>query len=342
MSRGCVLVTGSTGMVGFRTVQRAVEAGYRVRAMVRPTSDRALFDGMDVKLFEADMAIPESLPPALEDVDFVVHAGAHVGDWGPAETYRAINVFALEHMLTAAEHAGRLKRWIQISSLGIYPARHHYGTDETEQADIEGLDGYTRTKAEAEVVLRRHMDAYQFPAVILRPGFVYGPLDRHVVPRLINRIASGKMRLIGDGEKVINNLYVGNLVDAVLLAMEREAMVGETFNLRDQRLVTRNEYIGTIADYLGKPMPRKVPEWVARTLATVVETVAHARGATHAPMLTKARIKFLTLNLDFSIAKAESLLGYHPQVDFREGMREALDWATSSGRIPRINGPRRP
>src|SRR5690606_7780153 len=110
--------------------------------------------------------------------DQVVHIAAHVGDWGPAEKYRAINVVALEKMLTAVQRAGRLERWIQISSMGVYPARHHHGTDESAPIELAGIDGYTRTKSEAEVVLKRYMHEWQLPAVILRPGFIYGPGDR--------------------------------------------------------------------------------------------------------------------------------------------------------------------
>ena len=163
---------------------------------------------------------------------------------------------------------GKLRRWIQISSLGVYPARDHFGTDETVAPDIEGLDGYTRTKAEAEVLLKQHVAQHKLPAVILRPGFIYGPGDRHVVPRLIEQLRAGKMKLLGDGQKLLNNTYVGNLVDAVMLALrEPTRAVGETFNIRDERLVSREEFIGTIADYLGLPRPGKVPLAMARPLA---------------------------------------------------------------------------
>jgi nucleoside-diphosphate-sugar epimerase len=317
-------------MVGSLAAKRAVEAGFQVRALVRSTSKHTQLDQLGVELVEADLAQPESLPPAVAGIDVVIHTAAHVGDWGPAEKYRAINVFALEHLLTAVEHEGRLKRWVQISSLGVYPARHHHGTDESLPADLEGLDGYTRTKAEAEVVLRQHMDEHQLPAVILRPGFIYGPGDRHVVPRLIERIMAGKMKLIGDGQKLLNNTYVGNLVDAIFLAIEKDEAPGEIFNIRDERLVTREEFVGAITDYLHRPRPGNVPLWLARGLVGVIEGLARARGKTEAPMLTRARIKFLTLNLDFSIAKAKQKLGYRPKIDFREGMRKALDWATES------------
>jgi nucleoside-diphosphate-sugar epimerase len=279
-----------------------------------------------IELFEGDLARPETLAPCLEGVDVVVHAAAHIGDWGPAENYRAINVVALEHLLTAALHQGDLKRWIQISSLGVYPAVDHFGTDETLPIDAAGLDGYTRTKAEAEIVVRDHIRRDNLPAVILRPGFIYGPGDRHVVPRLVERFEGGLIKFIGPGDKLLNNVYVGNLIDAIFQAIETDEAVGETFNLRDARLVTRREYLQAVADHLDKQLPGSIPLWLAKLLVGPIEGWAKLRGRTEAPLLTKARIKFMAVNLDFSIAKAQRILEYQPRVDFREGFAESLAW----------------
>ena len=329
MANERVLITGATGMVGSLLARRALEAGYRVRGLVRSADKAAAeFPGLDVEFAEGDLAEPASVNPALADVDIVVHTAAHVGDWGHADQFRAINVFALEDMLTEVQRLGQLKRWVQVSSLGVYAARHHHGTDETEEPDVEGLDGYTRTKAEADLVLRRYMREHQFPATIVRPGFMYGPGDRHVIPAMVERINNGQMKIVGDGKKQLNNTYVGDFVDGILLAMEKEAAIGEIFNMRDERLVTREEFIHTVCDYLGAPHPKHVPEWLARLAVRPIERIARLRGATKAPILTRARIKFMTLNLDFSIDKAKRLLGYAPKVDFQDGSREALDWAT--------------
>ena len=328
-----VLVTGATGMVGGAFARRAAETGYEVRAMVRRGSDRRALDGVPVEFVEGDLADPESLPAALADAQIVIHTAAHVGDWGPAEKYRAINVIALEHMIHAAARSPRLERWVQISSLGVYPARHHYGTDESLPPDAVGLDGYTRTKAEAEMLLGHHIREHGFPAVILRPGIIYGPGDRHALPRFVEKINSGRMRIIGRGDRLINNTYVGNLVEAMLLAVEKP-VIGETFNIRDERLVTREEFVNTIADYLGQPRPRHVPEFVPRLLVGPIEWIAKRRGRQDPPLLTRAQIKFMTLNLDYSIAKAKRVLGYVPQVDFRDGIRVALDDLTGKSRQP--------
>jgi nucleoside-diphosphate-sugar epimerase len=328
MTSKTVLVTGATGLVGRHFARRAAEAGYDVQAMVRAHSDRSALAGVRVRFVEGDLARPETLPAALAEADIVVHAAAHVGDWGPAEKYRAINVVALEHMLVAVERLGRLQRWIQISSLGVYPARHHYGTDESVPPDLGGLDGYTQTKAEAEIIVNRHIREHNLPAVILRPGFIYGPGDRHALKRIVDKIETGKMKFLGRGDKVLKNTSVENLCDAILLALEKPGVLGETFNIRDERLVTREEFIHTVADYLGKPHPRHVPERLGRALVGPIEAIARLRGRQTPPLLTRAQIKFMTLNLDFSIAKAKRVLGYRPRVDFREGIVAALDDTT--------------
>jgi nucleoside-diphosphate-sugar epimerase len=236
-------------------------------------------------------------------------------------------------MLTAARN--QVRRWVQVSSLGVYSARDHFGTDESTPPDIEGLDGYTRTKAEAEVLLNRHIQQHALPVVTLRPGFIYGPGDRHVLPRIIKKFESGTMRMIGDGQKQLNNTSVDNLVDAIVLGLQHPDAVGETFNIRDRRLVTRQEYISTIAEYLDLPYPKTVPAPIARMLVVFVEGWAKLRGATEAPFLTRASIKFMDQNLDYSIDKATRVLGYTPRDDFQSVMHRALEWARSHGQISR-------
>src|SRR4051794_4489411 len=104
-----ILITGATGLVGRNFARRAVDSGYNVLAMIRQKSDRRALEGVSVQFVEADLELPDTLLGALSEADVVVHAAAHVGDWGPAEKYRAINVVGLEHMLRAVERIGRLQ-----------------------------------------------------------------------------------------------------------------------------------------------------------------------------------------------------------------------------------------
>jgi nucleoside-diphosphate-sugar epimerase len=274
-----------------------------------------------------DLADADSVKRCVDSASIIVHCAAKVGDWGPVEDYRDVNVRGLDTLLTAAEAGGSLKRFIHISSLGVYPARDHFGTDESEPISTAGIDGYTLTKVEAELLVREHIQKYQLPATILRPGFIYGPRDRTVLPRIFEKLKSRKFAFLGSGENLMNNTFVGNLVDAVFLALERDESLGQCFNIADGRLVTKLEFINTIAEQAGYAVPTKhVPLPVAKVLAKAMEGTWKLLGKKQAPLLSSARIKFLGLNLDYSIAKARRELGYDPKMDFQEGMKLTTDW----------------
>ena len=141
----------------------------------------------------ADLADPESFPAALADAEIVDPRRGARRRLGTGGEVSALNVVALEHLIHAAAQSGNLRRWIQVSSLGVYPAaaslRHRRNAC---RPNAVGLDGYTRTKAEAEILLNHHIREHGFPAVIVRPGLIYGRGDRHALPRFIEKIESGQ------------------------------------------------------------------------------------------------------------------------------------------------------
>ena len=320
-----VLVTGATGLVGSHVAEQMRKKGHKVRAVVRKPSQCTDLAGWGVELVEGDMTNRDSLHRAANGVSVVVHCAAKVGDWGPTEAYRTINVDGLRHLLEAVESQSTLKRFVHISSLGVYPARDHYGTDEFEPVSMTGIDGYTLTKVEAENLVREHIRDRQLPAVILRPGFIYGPRDRTIIPKVLARLKSGGFKYLGTGQQLLNNTYVGNLVEAIFLAIEKDNVVGELFNITDDRLVSRREFIGTICENARLPIPSKsVPLPIAKMLANLMEGLYRLLGKQEAPLLSSARIKFLGLNLDYSIDKARRQLGYAPSTDFAEAMRATV------------------
>jgi nucleoside-diphosphate-sugar epimerase len=135
------------------------------------------------------------------------------------------------------------------------------------------------------------------------------------------------VRYLGNGEQALNTIYVGNLVDAALLAMEKENVVGRVYNLTDGERVSKRRFIEAICDGLGIARPkRSVPLWLARVAAFLMETAARKMGDPKPPRLTQGRLKFLGLNLDFSIERARRELGYAPRVGFAEGMARTLEW----------------
>lgn len=319
------MITGATGFAGGHLAEAAAARGLAVRALARPTSDARQLEQAGVTVLRGDLTQSAFLADALDGVDVVFHCAAKVGDWGPVEEYRAVNVEGLHQLLEACK--GRpLRRFVHFSSLGVYAARHHYGTDESEPLPKRHMDGYTQTKVEAENLALEYQHKHGVPVVVLRPGFIYGPRDRTVLPKLVENLRQGAVRYLGNGEQALNTIYVKNLVEAALLAIDKGA-VGRVYNLTDGEAVSKRRFIDGIATGLGIAKPtRSVPLWAARMAAFALERVARARGAKEPPKLTQARLKFLGLNLDFSIARARRELGYAPKYTFDQGLAETLAW----------------
>lgn len=333
-SNDLILVTGATGLVGSHVAEEARRRGLRVRALVRPAADTTPLRQWGVELMPGDITDANAVRTAVAGASVIVHCAAKVGDWGPTEEYREVNVHALERLLEAVEQCGDLKRFVHISSLGVYQARDHYGTDETEEPSTTGIDGYTLTKVEAERVVLRHVEERGLPAVVLRPGFIYGPRDRTVLPRLLERLRSGQFAFLGPPYKLMNNTYVRNLVDAIFLAIQNDQAVGRVYNITDGGLVSKQVFVSQIAEHAGYRIPTKVvPLAIARLLARMMEGLWKLLGKREAPLLSNARIKFLGLNLDYCIDRAKLELNYQPRVPFEEAMRQTIDWFRGEGRL---------
>jgi nucleoside-diphosphate-sugar epimerase len=321
------LITGATGFVGGHVAEACRARGLAVHTIARPSSDTALLDQLGVTVHRGDLTDAGVVRQVVEQVAAVIHCAAKVGDWGPVEDYRAVNVEALRGLLEACR--GRsLQRFVHLSTLGVYEARHHYGTDETAPLPERHMDGYTQTKVEAEALVLQYHRLHGVPAVVLRPGFIYGPRDRTLLPNVIDKLRRRELRYLGGGKRALNTIYVGNLVEAILLALEKPQAIGQIYNLTDDELVSKQRFVETIVHGLGLPPPRPLspPLWLARLLAAWSEGKARRRGAAKAPLLTQAKLKFMGLNLDFSVAKAKRELGYQPRTNFDQGMRQTIAW----------------
>ena len=332
------IVTGATGFLGSHVAERLIQEGNKVRTIVRPTSDTTLIDRWGVQKIQGDLANPDTVRRAVDGGEIIVHCAAMVGDWGPVEAYRKVNMGGLRALLDAAVEQN-LDRFVQVSSLGVYAARDHHGTDESAELPERHMDGYTQTKLESEKLVMQYYRDKQLPVTVVRPGFIYGPRDRIVMPRLLESIRSGRFRYFGSGEQAMNSIYVANVVEAIMLAITSTEAVGQVFNLTDDEPTSKRRFVATAARLAGYPEPtRKIPLGLARLLASIMESVARLKGRQEAPLVNKARVKFLGLNLDFSCEKAKQVLGYKPRWGFEDGMKSTIDWFRGEGMTKAIGG----
>lgn len=320
------LVTGATGFVGSHVADALAAEGKRIRALARPSADLSHLQSLGAEIILGEFTDPAAVVQAVDGVDTVIHCAAKVGDWGPVEEYRAVNVDGLRTLLEAVR-GKPLKRFVHVSSLGVYEARHHHGTDETEPLPANHIDGYTQSKVECEKLALEYQRKYDIPLTIVRPGFIYGPRDRNVLPRLAERLRKRDVVYIARGKYALNTTYVGNLVDAIFLAAESPKAIGEVFNITDGEFISKRQFFESIADGLNLSRPlASVPLWLAKILARWRESVFRRKGKPNPPRVTQATVKFAGLNLDFSIAKARTVLGYEPAVRFQDGMALAIAW----------------
>ncbi len=328
-----LFITGATGLVGSHVVEEALQRGFKVRALVRGSSDTRWLDERAVEKVEGDLEDVKALQRGVAGANWVFNCAAKVGDWGTLEEFRRLNVGALELLLEAAVEA-RVERFVHVSSLGVYEGRDHFGTDETTPPAAQALDGYTRSKVEAEALALLVYRERGLPVTVVRPGFIYGERDRTVLPKLVHSLRTKRFAYFGSGEQALNCIYVKNLVHALFLAAESNLSVGEVFNVTDGPRVSKRQFIGRVAELAGLRAPtRKIPLWLARTLANLLERRAIRKKSTTPPLVNKARYKFLGLNLDYSIEKAKQTLGYVPPYTTEAGLVAAMaDFSPRSDR----------
>ncbi len=326
------LVTGATGLLGSHIVEKLLEAGEPVRVLVRPTSDTRLLDGWGVDKAIGDITDPDSLPAAMQGVATVYHAAAKVGDWGPWKHFVAISIDGTRNMLTAARDAG-VKRFHHVSSISAHghPDGERMVIDETAPlgVNLHKWSYYSHAKVNAERLAWTAHEAGEVPVTVVRPSWLYGPRDRASMPRLIQAIRAGKAKLIGDGTNRFNLTHAGNEAEGCILAATSEKAIGEAYNLSSDGKITQGEYMNKIAQRIGaKPVTKKIPYKVAKSVAFCMELFGHMFGRKTPPLITRYSVWLLGRKCFFTPAKARRELGWKATVGYDEGIRIAVEYCT--------------
>jgi nucleoside-diphosphate-sugar epimerase len=319
---GTCLVTGASGFIGGHLTQRLVREGFRVRCLVRASSDTSLLAGLDVELVVGDLTSAPSLARAVEGCRSVFHCAALVSDWATVPEIARINVEGTRDLLAAAA-AASVQRLVHFSTTDVHARRSR--------------SWYARTKLAAESEVRRAQTEHRLDAVILRPATVYGPRSTEVIGEIARAIRGRHMVLIDGGRPLAGLCYVDNLVDAALLALRHEAAPGRAFDVSDGLDVTWRQLTDDLADGLRSPRVRwSLPYRVAFPIGFALEhgyrLARRATGLTTAPLLSRQAVHVLGVDQDFSARDARELLGWEPGVDYAAGLRATLDWLAAVDR----------
>lgn len=304
--------------------------GYRVRCLVRASSDTATLRALGAELAVADLTAGAGLlARALQGCTHVLHCGALVSDWASPREVAAVNVAGTRELLAAAAEAG-VRRFVHLSSTDVYGYPGGVAVDESH-ASTRFRNWYSQTKRAAEAEVQRFAAMRGLDAVILRPATVYGPRSHAVVLEIARAIRGGNMVLIDGGRAVAGLCFIDNLIDAAVLAIGHERASGQALNVTDGIDVTWRRFVDDLADGLDCPRPRwSMPYALAAGLGFTLEhgyRAAHrATRLTTRPLLSRQAVHVMGIDQSFSNARARELLGWEPRVDYVTGLAATLDW----------------
>lgn len=321
-----VLITGVSGFIAGHLAERLLREGVPVRGTTRRPDAAASLARLGVEVVRADLADRDALTAAAAGCSAIIHAAAWTG--GPEllpDVGYGVNVDGTANVLAAAAHAG-VERFIYISSVAVYGRNRAAVIDETAPTPRVG-QAYPDSKIVAEALVRESGQPY----VIIRPACTYGPRGEAWTLGPIRNIQAGRLVLIGKDAGLVTPGYIDNVVDGLLLALTRQAALGEAFNLADDRSVTYREFYLAYAAMLGRTSLPTIPRIAAPFVRLApVQAVRRVLGRSSVGPWS---LHFRFNPSRFSVEKAKRLLGYRPKVSFEEGMRRTEKWLRDNGHL---------
>jgi len=324
-----LFITGASGFIGTEVVERALDRGHEVVAMVRAGTDPARLrwhDRVGLTLARGDVRERGAWTTALVDCDAVLHLAYGPGDF---HAQFATSVVGTEHLLAAMDAAG-VRRLVHVSTFSVYDyesLRPGAVLDETSPLEPEPArrDDYAHTKLLQERLVRAAETAGDLDLTVLRPGAVYGP------GKLWDAGLSGHLGGIGlaiaPGAR-LKLTEVGNCAEAIVLAAERRAAVGTTLNIVDDDLPTQRAYAAALRRHgieVGPSVP--IPYAPARAAAMLVRALNRSffGGRARVPwLLVPAKLDARVKPLRYPNDRAKDVLGWRPQRSLDEALAAAV------------------
>lgn len=321
------LVTGGTGFLGRRLVERLLREGRRVAVLGRnPAPD---LEAKGVSWVRASLDDAAAVRAACVGRRTVFHVAARVGVWGPYEAFYRTNVLGTRAVLEGCRSAGVAQLVHTSTPSVVYNGQALAGADETLPLTEDCPSPYPLTKAIAErEVLAANRDGLR--TVALRPHLIWGVGDPHLVPRVLARAQAGKLRIVGDGHNRVDMVHVENAVDAHLaaeraLAGGNPAAAGRAYFITNDEPVCLWEWINGLLQALSRPpVTRKISLPLARAIGGLCEAVWRVLPLAGEPPMTRFIAAELAKDHWFSIAAARRDLGYAPRISMAAGTAELV------------------
>lgn len=319
-----ILVTGANGFLGSALLDALrARGGAGIRILVRRPPPPGRF-GDDVQVVVGDLGDPEIVSHAVRGVDVVYHVGAAMR--GSPGDFESGTLWGTRNVVRACREHG-VGKLVHVSSMGVLDhAGRRPGMAVSEEYPVEphpDLRGaYTRTKLAAEREVLDAIRDHALPAVVIRPGQIFGPGAERTTPNGVITLA-GRWVAVGSGGRTVPLVYVDDVVDAILLASERDRANGGIFHVVDPAEVTQGDYLAHARKHFGGALRIiRIPQWLFMLPATALELAGRLIGRDMP--LTRYRVRSLRPLAGIDVSQATEVLGWSPRVGVREGLRRTF------------------
>jgi len=323
-----IFVTGGTGLVGSHAIERLVGEGHEVQAMTRSEAGDRFVEGLGAQAVRGSVEDRASWE-AAGGSHVIIHAAALVTAPTTWDDYRQVNVDGTRHATGMAARVGA--RLVHVSSVAVYgrqPLSDHRDRviEDVGFAPLAEADYYARSKREAEKVLWEAADRNGVSAVAIRPCVIYGERERLFMSRLLAVLRYGIVPLVGAGENQLAMVYVGNVIDAILKALERPKVTGP-FNTTNDGGITQRDFYEIVAEEMGQRLRMvKVPLSAAVVAGKAWHFVSRLRQPGRYTGLGSSSGRFMARENPYSSDRAERELDWIPSTAPHEALRQTVRW----------------
>jgi len=302
-----LFLTGATGFIGSHFLQHALGQGFEVRALTR--NPNFVADQDNLQWHEGDLAVEQNWVEQLKSIDVVVHMAAEVSE---DAVMQSVNLEGSVRLLNAAIEVG-VRRWVQLSSVGVYGVVRDGVVDEYWDHNPSAL--YENTKADFDVALIEASKWSGLEVCILRPSNVYGPgMRNQSIKQMLTVIRKNLFLFIGPEGASANYVHVQDVVQALALCVSHPKAANKTYIV--SAWATMEKLVGGLAEGAGLANPfLRIPLWVAVLFANATQWCRFSP-------LTMGRVFAISGRSRYNTEKIENELGWKLTIPVKEGMRE--------------------
>ncbi len=256
-----VLVTGATGDIGSALCIRLLDSGYRLRALVRNSSDASFLKQKGAELWQGDITDKDSLTGVADNVQAVFHLAAVLWVPNPKVEIPKVNYYGTVNIAQECLDKG-IKRFIFTSfPLVLGPHKNTLNELFPQFAPSPPNFYHALYKKKAEEYLLELEREEKLPVSILRLGTVYGP-QMLLIRKIVPLIKKGVFAIAGNGDNLVQMVHIDDVLQGMILALEKEKAMGNIYNICDDKTVTMKEFIYAIADELNVRRPPKLYRFI--------------------------------------------------------------------------------